>query len=303
MRCGPPATLTPSDRVDWNDVRLFLAIARTGTLSAAAPGLDLSQPTAGRRLRAFEASVGATLFHRTPGGLKLTGDGEAVLLHAERVEQEMLGLARRAAADSRDLGGELRISTSEWFAQNVLVEPLLDFVRDHPSVTIELVAETRLLDLDRREADLVFRFQPFDSADIVQRRFVRVGYGLFASRAYLDRYGAPSLANEGENHRLVAMDTAHNQLADIPWITGKLPRATFAFRSNSRDMQALACARGAGISVLPRVLAGKLDLVEIDLGEAPPHRDVWMGYHQDLRKLGRLRAVLDHLEVGVPRQI
>src|SRR4051794_23514261 len=173
-------------KVAWDDVHLFLAIARAGTLSAASPRLGLTQPTTGRRLRALEEAVGVSLFHRTPHGFRLTEAGEAMLRHAERMEREAVALERRLFGDARDLEGSLRVSTSEWFSRHVLAAPLAQFVSRHPGVTVEVVVESRLLDLDRQEADLVFRFVAFDSADVVQQLFTRVRYGLYAAQAYLD---------------------------------------------------------------------------------------------------------------------
>ena len=284
--------------MDWNDVRLFLAIARAGTLSAAAPELGLSQPTAGRRLRGFEEAIGAPLFQRTPAGLQLTSDGHTIFENAERIEAEVFALQRRAGADASELSGDLRISTPEWFASAALVGPLTSFTVDHPSVTIELLGETRLFDLDRREADLVFRFQRFEGADVVQRKFVAVAYGSYATDVYIARHGPPSLG-DGEGHRLIAMDAAHGGLADVGWLRARFPKATFSLRSNSRDLQAAACANHGGIAVIPRVLGERLKLTRLDLGEDPPGRDVWLGYHADLRKLARLRAVVEHLTTSV----
>ncbi|WP_426122865.1 LysR family transcriptional regulator [Pararhizobium sp. PWRC1-1] len=288
--------------MDWNDVRLFLSIARTKTLSAAAPELGISQPTAGRRLRAFEEAMGTTLFQRTPIGLQLTGDGEVILKQAERVESEMLGLMRSASSDSKELEGELRLSTSEWFASAVLVRPLTAFTTNNPSVTIELLGETRLFDLGRREADMVFRFQKFDGPDVVQRQFAKVSYGVYASPAYVQRLGTPVLRDRGEGHQIIAMDRGHERLADVAWLLQRFPLAKYGFRSNSRDMQALCCAHGGGVAVLPKIIAKDFDLIELHLDEAAPGRDVWLGYHSDLRRVARLRAVIDHLIESVPRE-
>src|SRR6185312_16816106 len=101
--------------MEWSDLRVFLAIAREGTLGAAARRLGQSQPTMGRRLRALEQAVGQALFQRSDSGFLLTAEGEAVLGHAERIEEEMLAFERRLAGSDRQLEGMLRISSSDWF--------------------------------------------------------------------------------------------------------------------------------------------------------------------------------------------
>lgn len=289
-------------RVAWDDVHLFLAIARAGTLSAAGPRLGLTQPTAGRRLRALEEAVGVTLFHRTPQGFRLTEAGEAMLRHAERMEQESVALERRLFGDARDTGGVLRVSTSEWFARHVLGPALAAFTRDNPRVTVEIVVESRLLDLDRQETDLVFRFVSFDRADIVQRRFTSVRYALYAAQSYLDAHGAPE-ARGGEGHGIITMDRAFEAAADVAWLRARFPGAHYTIRSNSRDVQAAACVHGAGLAVLPRALGDVLPLVRLDVGEEPPGRVVWLGYHRDLKGLARLRAFVGHVRTAIPKTI
>jgi DNA-binding transcriptional LysR family regulator len=289
-------------RLEWNDVRLFLEIARAGTLSAAAPRVGLTQPTAGRRLRALEAQLGAALFQRTPNGLRLTDEGEAMLIYAERMAEDAQTLERRLMGQARGLEGGLRISSSDWFSNQVLAGPLADFAVVNPRVTIELIADWRMLDLERREADLVLRFRPFTGPDIVQRRFTVVRYGLYAAQSYLDAHGWTE-GGDGEGQRLVAMDEALGQLADVEWLRRRWPKAGFALRSNSREAQARACVRGAGVAVLPRVLGDALPLVALDVKEAPPGRDVWLGYHRDLKRLARLRALVDHLVAAVPNEL
>lgn len=286
-------------RLDWDDLRLFLAIARAGTLTGAAPMLRLSQPTAGRRLRALEEVCGCALFQRTANGFRLTDEGEVMLRHVERMEDDAMALQRQFAGADGELQGQLRLSSSDWFANLIVAPAAASFSLANPLVTIEIVADFRLLSLERREADIVFRFLPFDSQDIIQRRFTHIRYGLFASAAYLDRQGTPDIANGGAGHFLIPMDSQFDGLADVAWLRQRFPEARFAVRSNSRDVQATACLRGAGLSVLPRILGERLGLVPVELEDGPPGRDIWLGYHADLKRLRRLRAFVDHLGAAV----
>ena len=289
-------------RVDWDDLRLFLEIARAGTLTAAAARLSLSQPTAGRRLRALEAVIGASLFQRTPAGFRLTDEGETMLVHVEQMEEESIGLERKLLGGARGLEGVLRLSSSDWFATTVLAGALADFTIANPLITIELLAEARLVDLARREADLVFRFVPFSGADIVQRRFVHIRYGAYAANSYVERCGDPDGSVDGGGHHLITLDAGLDRAADVGWLRSRWPEARLSFRSNNRDAQGAACVRGAGIAVLPRILGDALPL-RLLRGDPPPGRDVWIGYHQDLRRLRRLRTLVDHLNSVTPREI
>jgi molybdate transport repressor ModE-like protein len=275
--------------MEWSDLRIFLAISREGTLGAAARKLGLSQPTIGRRLRALEQSVGQTLFQRTDGGLVLTDEGSAVLSHAERIEEEVLGLQRQLASRDQYLDGTLRITSSDWFGIHMLTPVLAEFASMQPRVVIELLTDARLYSLPRREADLAFRIAPFREPEVTSRKLMRVEYG-----AYLKSGLKSPRPGDGAGTPLITMDTAFGGLPDIVWLQRVLPNAHIASRSNNRDVQARMCADGVGVAVLPRPLGDTLAGVKrIDLGEQPPGRNTYVGYHRDLKRLARLRALLD----------
>jgi DNA-binding transcriptional LysR family regulator len=276
-------------RLEWSDVRIFLAIARAGTLGGAARVIGQTQPTMGRRLRALEDAVGQSLFHRTSDGLVLTDEGSAVLVHAERMEEEALGLSRVLAGQGNTLTGSLRVTSSDWFGMHVLTPVFASFLRQHPEVSLELVTDSRQYSLARREADLAFRITPFEEPDVIQRKLLHMQYALYGHRDLVVPH-----AGDGQGAALIGMDTAFGTLPDVTWAGRMLPRARIAYRSNNRGVQARMCAEGGGFAVLPCALGDATpDLRRIDLGEAPPGRDVWFGIHRDLRRLARLRALVD----------
>ena len=275
--------------MDWSDLRIFLAIAREGTLGAAARKLAQTQPTMGRRLRVLEDALGHKLFQRTKGGFVLTDEGSTLLGHAERMEEEALAIERRLTGQAQQLEGLLRITSSDWFGTHILTPVLAEFSILHPQVKIELLTDARFLSLSRREADVAFRIRPFDEPDVVSRKLLHMRYG-----AYLRRGIAHPIAGDGTGSALLALDAAFAGTPDDSWLQMMLPKARTVFRSNSRDVQARMCAQGVGIAVLPIPLADATAGIEqIDLGTEPPGRDTWVGYHRDLRRLARLRALLD----------
>jgi len=274
--------------MEWSDVRIFLAVARSQSLGGAARVLGISHPTVGRRLRALEAATGQTLFQRHNDGAVLTDAGEAVLKLAEDMEASALAMQRRLAGENDQPEGVLRISAAEWFAAYVLPPVLQELLRKYPRITPELLTGTRLFDLSRREADLVFRVVPFTEAGIVQRRLTRIRYAVYAAHDVDDPTG------DGANANLLLMDTSHYHYPDVAWLQQRLPKARTTFTTNSRDMQARLCARGMGLAVLPQPIGEQTPgLRRVELGEAPPSREIWMGYHQDLRRTDRLRAMAD----------
>jgi DNA-binding transcriptional LysR family regulator len=275
--------------MEWSDLRTFLAIARAGTLGAAARRLGQSQPTMGRRLRALESAVGHALFQRTADGFVLTHEGSAVLEHAERMEEEALAFERRLAGSDTQLEGMLRLSCSDWFGSYMLAPVLAAFSERHPKVCVELLNDPRLHSLPRREADIAFRIKPFEEPEVISRRLLHIGYAVYArSEAVVTVTGG------GAGLRLITMDTAFAEMPDALWLKRVLPAAHIAMRSNSREVQAEFCRQGIGLAVLPRPLGDRVPgIVPIDLGETPPGRNTYVGYHRDLRRLSRLRALLD----------
>jgi len=274
--------------MEWSDVRIFLAVARKGTLGGASRALQLSHPTVGRRVRALEASIGRPLFQRTTEGYVLTEEGSVMLSLAEQMEESALAMERRVTGDEHRLEGTLRISSADWFGAYVLPPVLQEYARDYPGVTTEVLTGTRLFNLAQREADIAFRIVPFEGPDIVHRRLMHMPYGVYVSA------DSPDPAREGAGSRLICMDMSTGTFADVEWLNERFPKARVAIRSNNRNVQARMCAAGIGIAVLPRPVGDRTGGIRLlDLGGAPPGRDIWLGYHRDLRRLGRLRAFVD----------
>ena len=274
--------------MDWSDVRIFLAIARSGTLGGAARALHLSHPTVGCRLRALEQATGQMLFQRTADGFILTEEGNGIVALAEQMEEGALAMERRLAGQERDLRGCLRISSADWFGAYVLPPIIAEFTKDYPRVDVEILTGTRLFSLAQREADIAFRIVPFDTSDIVQRRLTQLSYGAYvASDAPEPGY------KDGAGFRLITHDTSTGQFPDIAWLKESFPNAGQVMSSNNRNVQASMCRQGVGIAVLPQVVGNQTPGIRrLQLPDEPPTRDIWLGYHRDLKHLNRLRAFI-----------
>ncbi|GAA4330671.1 LysR family transcriptional regulator [Variovorax defluvii] len=283
--------------MDWSDLRIFLAVARCGSLSGAAHRLGMSQPTMGRRVRTLEELTGHKLFQRGREGFQLTDEGASVLLHAERMEEEALAIERQLAGQGLHLRGLLRVSCSDWFGLHVLAPVVAQYSALHPDVRVDLITDFRFLDLARREADLVFRIRPAVSAEVVQRKLLLMNYALYGPRGVL-----PPTPGDGAGTRLITLDSALDDLPDVHWLRATFPSAAVAVGSNNRDVQASLCAMGVGFAVLPRLLGDRFPGLERhDLSPPPPNREVWFAYHQDLRGMARLRVFLDMVIASVER--
>ena len=275
--------------MEWSDVRVFLAVMRCGSFGEAARRLGVSHPTVGRRIKALEDEAQQTLFRRTREGLVLTDAGDGVMRLAEAMENSALAMERRLAGNHDRLEGILRISSAEWFANYVLAPVLGELTRRHPAIVPEVIASYRLINLSRRDADVAFRIVPFTEPDIVQRRLMSMPYAL---------YGTPdnalALLSDPSSVGLILMNTEQTHFPDVAWLLDRYPHSRCAFKSTSRAIQAQMCLRGMGIAVLPQPLGdATAGLQRIATPEPPPSRDIWVGFHQDLRHMDRLRAMLD----------
>jgi DNA-binding transcriptional LysR family regulator len=172
----------------------------------------------------------------------------------------------------------------------VILSPLIAaFGKRHPKVTVELLTDARLYSLPRREADLVFRIKPFSEPEVISRKLLHIPYALYGKKG-----SKPPRAGDGSGIRVVTMNAEFADMPDALWLKRTLPNMQIASRSNNRQAQAELCASGGGLAVLPRPLGDRdRRLVALDIGATPPGRDTYVGYHRDLRRLARLRALLD----------
>ncbi|MFC6338078.1 substrate-binding domain-containing protein [Pseudomonas karstica] len=193
------------------------------------------------------------------------------------------------AGESNQPEGQLRISSADWFASYVPGPVLSELIRRHPLIVPEVIAGHRLFDLARRETDIALRIVPFTEPDIVRRRLVTLSYGLYVNNQ------SPFLPRtDGEGVDLITMNTSQAHYPDALWLKTLYLRARAVLTSSSRTAQAQMCALELGGAVLPRVLGDQLPALKLlDTGEPPPERDIWMGYHNDMRQKDRLRALAD----------
>jgi DNA-binding transcriptional LysR family regulator len=292
-----PATHPPrSDRgsMDWDDVRVFLAVAREGSMRAAGRALRLSQPTIARRLTAFEATFGGpTLFDRLPEGLRLNAAGEQIIPAAESVEAAVLTLERRRAAASPALTGTVRVATGECaagFLAGCLAGPATAAL---PSgITLELVESRQTANLARREADMALRHSPPDSGDFYVSKA-----GTFACAAYRRR-GADAAA-------WVTYTDEQAHYAPARWVQRQVDetRQPVALRASSMLMHLEAIRAGTGRGILPCYVGDGHPLLERLTAPIPEiAADYWIIVHRDLRRAACVRVVIDWVKVMFAEQ-
>ncbi|WP_437618194.1 LysR family transcriptional regulator [Sorangium sp. So ce1151] len=280
----------------WDLYGAFLAVMRTGSLSAAARALDVAQPTVRRQIEQLESQLGVVLFTRAPNGLVPTELALATLPYAESIAASARALVRAVSSPTAADRGTVRVTCSEVVGAEVLPPMLAALLVAHPRLQIELVATNRNEDLLRRDADVAVRMVEPTQAGLVRRCAGRVEIGLFATKAYLAVHAAPtSLAGLVPHHALIGADRSRaiiDAIAAAGLVT--TPR-DYAFRSDS-DIAKLAAVRaGLGIGVCQLPLSRRpVPLVRV-LPALAFHLDVWVVMHEDLRAVRRVRLVFEHL--------
>lgn len=274
---------------DWDDLRYFLALARHGSLSAAARALKVSHATVARRVASLEASLQAPLFDRKADGYAPTAQGRRVEQLARSMEDAAQASADLTSPDA-GLSGLVRLTMARSMAERFVVDRLGDFHRQHPAIDLEIIADSRVISLSRREADIALRFGRPKDSDLLARRLSSVAFSFYASRGY-----AKSLKGTA-SPAMIGFDDDNDFIADAAWLNREFPQARFILRTNSQATQAAAARAGLGVAQLP-LHVGHSDpgLVPVTLAKKPPDREIWMLLRRDVARLPRVRAVADYL--------
>jgi DNA-binding transcriptional LysR family regulator len=288
--------------MNWDDVRIFLAVARAGQILGAARRLELNHATVSRRVAALEYSLGAKLFRRLTTGSELTPSGERFLAVAERMEADMIAARAEIAGEEDDVSGTVRIGAPDGFGVAWLAPRLGRLTDQHKELSIQLVPVPRSFSLSRREADIAITVERPTEGRLVAGKLVDYSLGLFASRAYADANGLPKTAAELGQHTLIgyvpdlivspSLDYAAEFSAD--WRT--------SFAISSALGQAEAVRSGAGIGILHTFVARSMpELVPVDV-VAPIRRAYWLVYHESVRPLRRVQIVASFITKMVERE-
>lgn len=285
--------------LDWDDLRYFLAIARLGSLSAAAKQLHVAQSTVGRRLASLEVSLGVRLLNRTPEGYVPTLAGQDVRQQAERVEAQADALERSVGGRDARLSGLVRVTCAETIA-STLVAPCFGTLHlHHPDIMIELIPNVRDLSLSMREADVSVRLRQPDQHDLVVRRIGTVAFGLYASPDYLERHGELDYAGGWPGHHLITQLDGIQDVAQTEWLAELAPRARVAMQTSSHAAALAAALHGGGLASLMRFRADREPgLIRLRVPPVPtaiPSSGIFLVVHKDNRRTPRIRVALDHI--------
>lgn len=287
-----------TDRLDWDDARLFLAVARAGQMLGAARALGVNQATLSRRMAAFEAAFGAKLLVRRTHGTELTDAGTALLETLERVETEMLAIQARLQGAEAAAAGVVRIGAPDGFGVGFLAPRLAGLADRHPGLTVQVVPTPRGFSLSRREADLAVMVGRPERGRLVARKLTDYTLGLYASPGYLAAHPAPEEPADLVRHRLVGYVEDLIAAAALNYASDFLRGWRSQLELTSAIGQVEAVRAGVGIGVLHDYLARGRGLVRV-LPELRAVRSYWLAIHEALRDVARVRAAAQFLSEAV----
>jgi DNA-binding transcriptional LysR family regulator len=281
---------------NWSDYPIFLAVAETGSLTAAGEQLSISQPTVGRRMKALETRFGAPLLTKEGGRLTPTEFGYLVLDHARRMESEADAINRSSATLEHSLIGPVTITASEGMGDWWLPAALIGFHEDHPDILVDINVDMRSLNLAQREADIALRWMgPGTQNSLIGRKAARAGMGLYASKSYIQRHGLPTRPEDLLDHNGVRLQMGTQSFWPSDEQGTAIPLPRIVFKTNNMVANHHAIMAGYGIGMLAHcAIESREDMIRI-LPNVERCEDLWVVAHEDLKKSARIRATFDYL--------
>jgi DNA-binding transcriptional LysR family regulator len=297
--------------LDWNDLRAFLAIARAGQLSKAGAAMGINGTTLGRRLRRLESALGCTLFEQTRAGQVLTDAGENLLIKVETMSQAALAIGDGKQADKgAGLSGILRISVSEGFGSWLLARHVADFATTHPSLTLDLVANSSFLSLSKREADMAVMLSRPKAGPVIASKLSDYLLRLYASNAFMaDRQLPTGPVDLAKGYQLVGYIPDLLYAPELNYLDEVFQGLRPRIRSSSINAQHKLIAAGAGIGILPCFIGDTDPNLVAILPKIRIKRSFWLVTLEETHQLARVkagkewitRAVQQNLKLLIPQ--
>jgi DNA-binding transcriptional LysR family regulator len=288
------------EKLDWNQLRAFLETAETGSLSAAARKLGLTQPTLSRQVAAIEQRMGVTLFERVGKAMVLSSTGVELLEHARAMgaAAEALGLA--ATGRSQEVEGAVSVSASDIVAAHLLPPLVRELRAQVPGIAIEVISSNALSDLLRREADIAIRHVKPEQPELIARLIREATAGFYAAQDWVRAHGLPRSAEEAAHLPFVGSDRSGRFLGYLRQHGLPLGEANFSCYCDHSVPYLALVQQGLGVGVMMDEIARHTPGLVRVLEEVPPVRfPIWLVTHRELRTSRRIRTVFEALAQGL----
>ena len=280
--------------MNWDDLRIFLRVARSGQIAHASSMLGVDATTVSRRIRRLERDLGQTLFEQQRDGQRLTEAGERLLQRAEEVDRSMGRLDEEDIEGDRQ-GGVVRVSASEGFGTWFVAHHLRAFAKQHPTIGVDLAATNGFLSPSRRETDVAILLARPRRGPLITRRLADYGLRLFASRRYLEAHDPVESTADLRRHRLIGYIPDLIYAPELDYLDEVGPGLEPHLRSSSINAQYRMAASGNGIAVLPCFIGDADPALARLLPEVWIRRSFWLVTHRDTRRTQRVDRFVDWL--------
>jgi len=281
-----------ANALHWDDARIFLAIARNGTLSGASASLEMGIATVSRRLDRLEDALKVPLFSRHQNGYRLTDDGEALLERAEALEHAAHSFGEAADRQGK-IAGSVRLATAENLANPLIMPSLPSLFATYPELRVELVSGVNTINLHRRDADLAIRMVRPEAGNLTIKRLGTLGFGLYGTRDYADSLSGDS-QTVVEEADFIGWTESHSHLPAAKWMARSLRGRPCKLATNTLSAQFSAVSAGLGLAILPHYMAKRAGFVCLS-SEMGLDQPIWLVLHTSLAHSRRVRAVASHL--------
>ena len=274
--------------IDWDNVRHFLEVVRSGSVSQAAKRLNVNQTTVSRRISALEEILGKPLFERSANSWSITPVGERLIKSAEHMAEEIHTIERYVMAESQELSGKLRLTVGDICTQQLVMPAVQAFIQKYPDVDLEVIASRDELNLTAREADIALRATDVPPQNLIGKRITTLAYAIYGKKKYSDSCN--------ENKDLSCITWLGDSQTKPPWIEKSFPNVKRIYRTSELGIMLNMVKQGLGIAQLPCALCDSdPDLVRIPAKYIEPGWGLWILSHVDIRTTARVRIFKDFL--------
>jgi DNA-binding transcriptional LysR family regulator len=294
----------PARAAKWDDLRVFLEVARQGSVHAAARRLKLDHSTVCRRIGRLESLLAVKLFDRTRKGIVVRHEAQGLLKHIEQMDRHAGSLEDAIARGATDTAQVVRIATMEGIASGYLARCLPALARFGQGIKIELVSIPQAVDLNRKEADIFLSFFNPNAQGLKSSLFGKFSLFLYCSKEYLRQHGMPRNREDLDRHVFVGYIDDLLAINAVRWLDEVVTAPTISFHSNSVIAQCNAAVAGLGIALLPTFVAVRVPgLQRILSDKVCVHRDVWVSVRTEQSHLSRIKSVTQFLKYIFTRDV
>lgn len=285
-------------KLNWDDLRFFLEVARTQRISTAGVRLGVEHTTVARRIRQLESSLNTVLFEKSRAlGFTLTPAGSDLLRHVEKMESLLLNATEEVGSLGDSLSGHVKIAATEGFGSFVLTTIAMQFHTQYPGIRLDVMPFQRVISMSRREADIMISIDRLAKGPYIGSKLGDYALKLYATHDYLQK--APPLKRKADlqQHRFIAYIDELIISNQLRYVEDRIPTDNIVFRSNSVVAQMRACLQGKALAILPCFMAqGQPRLSSVLDEEISLTRSFWMYYHEDLKNLKRIDVLTRYIK-------